>query len=314
MLTRRHIRVKVMQTIFAMHQKHSDDILKEEKFLYNSIEIMQDLYLVLLSILIEIQANEVQLIQKRSKKHLATPEDKNPNKKFVNNLVLDFLANNKSIKNALEDRKIVNWTENNDIVLLLLDEVKKSAFYEKYMNNQENSFEEDLRFIDTIFGDIIAPNEKLFDYLEESKLTWVDDIPLVNTLILKQLSAINLENKNSFIVPNIFKDEDDKEFVSLLFRKTVLNETEFENHYADKSKSWDITRFAKIDSVILNMAVCEMLKFPSIPVRVTINEYVELAKEYSTPNSSNFINGILDVVSKELAKKGLLNKIGRGLV
>lgn len=314
MLTRRHIRVKVMQTIFAMHQKHSDDLLKEEKFLYNSIEIMQDLYLILLSILIEIQTNEIQLIQKRAEKHLATPEDKDPNKKFINNLVLNFLANNKSIKNALEDRKIVNWTQNNDIILLLLDEVKKSVFYKKYMNNRENSFEEDLRFIDTIFGDIIAPNEKLFDYLEESKLTWVDDIPLVNTLILKQLSAINLEDKNSFIVPNIFKDEDDKEFVSLLFRKTVLNETEFENHYADKSKSWDITRFAKIDSVILNMAVCEMLKFPSIPARVTINEYVELAKEYSTPNSSNFINGILDVVSKELAEKGLLNKIGRGLV
>jgi transcription antitermination protein NusB len=314
MITRRHIRIKVMQTIFAMQQKNSDDIVKEEKFLLNSIEIMQDLYLVLLSTLIEIQKNETVLIQKRSVKHLATAEEKNPNKKFINNLILNFLVENKSIKKALEERKIINWTQNNDIILMLIDEIKNSVFYKKYMHNDVNEFDEDLRFIDAIYGDVIAPNEKLYDYLEESKLTWVDDIPLINTLIIKQLNEIDFKKEKTFFMPSVYRDEDDKEFVSNLFRKTVLNQNDFLQYYETKTPSWDVTRFAKLDAIILNMAICEMLKFPSIPTKVTINEYVEIAKEYCTPNSSIFLNGVMDVISKELAEKNLLNKIGRGLV
>ena len=302
-----------MQTIFAMSSKQSDDIVKEEKFLLSSIDIMQDLYLVLLSTLTEIQKNESILIQKRSEKFLATPEEKNPNKKFVNNLIFHFLIQNSSLQKAIETRKIVNWTQNNDIVLMLIEEIKKSDLYKKYMYNTVNNFKEDLEFVLAIYSDIIAPNEKLFDYLEESKLTWVDDIPVINTLILKKIEKINLLKDESFIIPNVYKDEDDKEFVSLLFRKTVLNQKELEKNYESKAVNWDITRFAKLDAIILNMAICEMTRFPSIPTKVTINEFVELAKDYSTPNSSFFINGILDAVSKELIGKGLIQKIGRGL-
>lgn len=302
-----------MQTIFAMSSKQSDDIVKEEKFLLSSIDIMQDLYLVLLTTLTEIQKNESVLIQKRSEKFLATPEEKNPNKKFVNNLIFHFLIQNSSLQKAIETRKIINWTQNNDIVLMLIEEIKKSDLYKKYMYNTVNNFKEDLEFVLAIYSDIIAPNEKLFDYLEESKLTWVDDIPVINTLILKKIEKINLLKDESFIIPNVYKDEDDKEFVSLLFRKTVLNQKELEKNYESKAVNWDITRFAKLDAIILNMAICEMTRFPSIPTKVTINEFVELAKDYSTPNSSFFINGILDAVSKELIGKGLIQKIGRGL-
>lgn len=303
-----------MQSIFAMHQNGTDDIVKQEKFLFHSIESMEELYLTLLSAIIEIQKNESVLIERRAAKHLASQEEKNPNKKFVNNLIFKFLLENESLNNALEDRKINTWTLNNDIILILIDAIKNSVFYRKYMHNDQNDFKEDLQFIDAIFSEIIATNEKLYDFLEDKKLTWTDDIPVINTLILKQLNEINLKNNRSLVVPKVFKDSDDKEFVSNLFRKTVLNENDFVQYYENKSTNWDVTRFATTDSIILKMAICEMLKFPSIPGKVTINEYVEIAKEYSTPNSSTFINGILDVLSKEFQSKNMLNKIGRGML
>jgi N utilization substance protein B len=180
------------------------------------------------------------------------------------------------------------------------------------MRNKVNTFAEDKQFVLDIFTDIIAPNDKLYDYLEDYRLTWVDDIPLVNTQILKQLKA--MEPAEDFRVQKLFKDTEDKEFVSTLFRKTVLNEVELAKEYIDKTPNWDTERIAEVDTIILKMAICEFLKFPSIPVKVTINEYLEIAKEYSTPKSSIFINGILDNLVKELQASGKLLKTGRGLM
>ena len=301
-----------MQSIYAMHQNGSDSIEKEEKFLLYSIDSIQDLYLIMLSSLIEIVRAEAVFLDKSSKKHLTTAEERNPNKKFVDNLVIKMLEENNSLSIALENRKINNWSLNDDYILILLKEVKASEFYTAYMRNKINSFEEDKQFVMDIFTEIIAPNDKLYDYLEDHRLTWVDDIPLVNTQILKQLKA--LEPSEDFRVQKLFKDTEDKEFVSALFRKTVLNETELAKEYIDKTPNWDTERIAEVDTIILKMAICEFLKFPSIPVKVTINEYLEIAKEYSTPKSSIFINGILDNLVKELQSSGKLLKTGRGLM
>ena len=157
-----------------------------------------------------------------------------------------------------------------------------------------------------------SPNEKLYEYLEDNKLTWVDDIPLVNTQIQKQLKQISEETE--FRVTKLYKDQEDQEFVCLLFRKTVLNEVELAKEYIDKTPNWDADRIAEIDTIILKMAICEFLKFPSIPVKVTINEYLEIAKEYSTPKSSIFINGILDNLVKEFQSENKIQKTGRGLI
>ncbi len=303
-----------MQSIYAMHQNGSDDIVKEEKFLYFSIENIQDLYLTMLSALIEIKKKESIFIEKSSQKHLATKEDKNPNFKFVNNLVFQFLEENNSLSIALEDRKIKNWELNDGYIIILLDQIKQSDLYENYMSNRENNFEEDKLFIENLFTDVIVPNEKLYEYLEDNKLTWIDDIPTVNTFIVKQIKAIKSVNDTSFKVPKIYKDTEDKEFVYNLFRKTVLNESELAKEYVDKTPNWDTERIAEIDTIILKMAICEFLKFPSIPTKVTINEYLEIAKEYSTPKSSIFINGILDNLVKEFQANGKLQKTGRGLM
>jgi transcription antitermination protein NusB len=303
-----------MQSIYAMHQNGNEDIAKQEKFLYFSIENILDLYLTMISVLTEVRKKEAIFIEKSSQKHLATKEEKNPNLKFVNNQVLNFLANNEKLNSAIEERKIDTWNLHDDYILLILEQIKQSLVYQKYLANPVSNFEEDKRFIEYIFEFIIVPDEKLYEYFEDNRLTWIDDIPLVNTLIQRQLGDLISGNDAKFTIPKLFKDSDDKEFVSLLFRKTVLNETEFEKEYADKTPNWDTERIAEIDTIILKMAICEFLKFPSIPTKVSINEYVEIAKEYSTPKSSIFINGILDVIVKELTVNKKIEKTGRGLM
>jgi N utilization substance protein B len=313
-LNRRHIRVKVMQSIYAMHQNGSDSIEKEEKFLLYSIDNILDLYLTMLSSLIEIGKKEAVFIEKSSQKHITTSQERNPNKKFINNTILQILSENNSLSIALENRKINHWELNEDYIQILLDSIKNSNFYAKYMANTVNNFEEDKQFILDIFTELVVPNEKLYEFLEDNKLTWIDDIPVVNTQIIKQLKLIKSAKDEAFRVPKIFKDQEDKEFVTNLFRKTVLNERELAKEYVDKTPNWDSERIAEIDTIVLKMAICEFVKFPSIPVKVTINEYLEIAKEYSTPKSSIFINGILDNLVKEFEIANKLNKIGRGLM
>ena len=315
MLNRRHIRVKVMQSIYAMHQNSSDSLEKEEKFLFFSLENSLDLYLIMLSCLIEIKKTEALFLEKSSKKHLSTSEERNPNLKFTNNLIFKFLEESNSLSIALENRKINNWELHSDYIQILLNAIKESDLYAKYMSNKTNNFEEDQQFVLAVFEDIIAPNEKLYEYLEDNKLTWIDDIPLVNTHIAKQISVLKSPKlEGDFRIAKLFKDTEDKEFASNLFRKTVLNEMEFAKEFADKTPNWDSERIAEIDTIILKMSICEFLKFPSIPAKVTINEYLEIAKEYSTPKSSIFINGILDNLVKEFQVNEKLVKIGRGLM
>lgn len=303
-----------MQSIYAMHQNGSDNLEKEEKFLMHSIDAIQDLYLIMLSSLIEICKKETVFLHLSSQKHLATKEERNPNEKFIKNSIFQILAENNSLSIALENRSINNWTLNDDYILLLLNAIKESELYAKYMTNNVNTFEEDRAFVADIFAEVIVPNEKLYDYLEDDKLTWIDDIPLVNTHIVKQLKAIKQGEDDNFRVPKLYKDNEDKAYVKDLFRKTILNETELAKEYVDKTPNWDSERIAEIDTIILKMAICEFLKFPSIPVKVTLNEYLELAKEYSTPKSSIFINGILDNLVKELEGNKRIVKIGRGLM
>jgi N utilization substance protein B len=303
-----------MQSIFAMHQNGSDNIEKEEKFLYHSIDNILDLYLLMLSTLIEIAKKEVIFLEQLKTKHLATADDRNANTKFIDNTIFGILSNNHSLLQSIVNRKINNWTMNDDYIILLLKAIKESELYAHYMRNRTNTFEEDQEFMVSLFMDVIAANDKLYDYLEDFKLTWVDDIPMVNTQIVKQLKSLKSKDDNGFYVPKLYKDSEDKDFVSDLFRKTILNENELAKEYIDKTPNWDTERIAELDTIILKMAICEFRRFPSIPIKVTINEYLEIAKEYSTPKSSIFINGILDNLVKEFQTNNRLNKTGRGLM
>lgn len=313
-LNRRHIRVKVLQTIYAMHQSGSDQLEKEEKFLFESIESIQDLYLIVMSALVEIRKKEEDFLEKAAKKHLATEKDLKPNKKFISNRILMALEENNSLAIALEKRKINNWNQNDDLILILLENIKKSTLYLNYLADKTNSFEHDKKFIMDLFTELIAANEKLYDYLEDYKLTWVDDIPLVNTMIVKQIKQMEEGVANTFDVLPLYKDVEDKDFARDLFRRTLLNEEELAKEYIDRTPNWDPERISEVDTIMLKMAICEFLRFPSIPVKVTINEYLEIAKEYATPKSSIFINGVLDNLIKDFQKTNKINKTGRGLM
>lgn len=296
-----------------MHQTGSDNLEKEEKFLLASLDSIMDLYLIMITSLIELRNKEEEHLEISSKKHLATAEERNPNKKFINNAVLQLLAENNSISIAVEKRKINNWAANDDAILLLLQDVKQSDIYKDYMAAPPSDFATDRKFVAELFSEVVAPNDKLYSYLEDHRLTWIDDIPVVNTQILKELKQIT-KKEDDFRITRIFKDVDDKDYAIALFRKTVLNETELAKEFMDKTPNWDFERIAELDTIILKMAICEFLKFPSIPVKVTINEYLELAKEYSTPRSSVFINGILDNIVKDFTEADRIKKSGRGLM
>jgi N utilization substance protein B len=303
-----------MQSIYAMHQNGSDNLEKEEKFLFHSIDNIQDLYLTMISSLMEICKKETEFLHKSSLKHLATPSERKPNEKLIKNRIFEILAENNSLSIALETRKIDAWHLHEDYIVLLLNAIKASAIYQEYMNSPSSSFEEDRQLIGDLFTEVIVPNEKLYEFLEDDKLTWIDDIPMVNTHIIKQLRGMKPIEDDNFRVPKLYKDAEDKDFVKDLFRKTVLNEAALAKEFEDKTPNWDSDRIAEVDTIILKMAICEFLKFPSIPVKVTLNEYLELAKEYSTPKSSIFINGILDNLVKELEANKKLIKAGRGLM
>lgn len=312
MLTRRHIRVKVMQSLYAYSQSENDNLKLEEKFLLKSMDEMYDLYLLMLSLFVEIKDYAEDYLEKSQQKHLPSEEDVDPNRKFVNNELILQLEKNDALNSALETRKLNNWKNDDEYVSILWAEIRKSELFEKYMSTRTSSFKEDKEFVIAAFREIIAPNDKLYDYLEDKKITWVDDLPLVNTAIVKMLQKSAAGKEQA--LTRLFKSSDDKEYAIELFRKTLLNGESLANEMEGKTPNWDKERIADLDTILIKMAICEFLKFPSIPVKVTINEYLEIAKEYSTPKSSIFINGILDKLSKEYRENGKLNKMGRGLM
>ncbi|MGB5270750.1 transcription antitermination protein NusB [Eudoraea sp.] len=315
MLTRRQIRVKVMQCIYALTLSHDESLEKQKKFLRISIDNTYILYLLVLSLLMELHKMEENFIRLSFKKYLHENDEKYPNKeKFLNNAVLNQIVNNSLLQNELVKRKLNNWDLHQDYVKIVFNEIKKSELFEQYMLLGEQSYEDDKNLIANLFKEVIAPNERIYEYFEDDKLTWVDDIPLVNTFVLKQLKKVNEEYSQSFFLPKLLKDSDDMVFADQLLTKTLLNNKKFEEEIQIKTPNWDKDRIADIDAILLKMAICELTGFSSIPERVTINEYLEIAKEYSTPKSSIFINGILDKLVKEYRINGKLKKTGRGLL
>ncbi|NJB37485.1 transcription antitermination factor NusB [Croceivirga sp. JEA036] len=315
MLTRRHIRVKVMQCIYALIQSEDDSLEKQQKFLNVSIANVYSLYLLMLSLLLELHQLAQKHVSASSKKYLADEQDNFPNKeKFIHNKLLVQLAENSALKEALDSRKLNNWYLNEEYIKIIYKDMVESKLYQKYMQSTENSYEEDKEIVIALFKEVVAPNDKIYEYFEDDKLTWVDDIPIVNTFIVKRLKKAKEDSTFSFFLPKLLKDEQDMVYAKNLLSKTLLNNAEWEKEISAKTPNWDKDRIAEIDHILLKMAICEFVHFASIPEKVTINEYLEIAKEYSTPKSSIFINGILDKVVKEYKANGKMQKIGRGLL
>ncbi len=313
MLTRRHIRAKVMQSIYAFKQSKNNNLTSEEKFLRKSMDDMYDLFLLNLNLIVEVKNQAENYLEISKKKFLATQNDKAPNLKLVNNQVIQILENTPRLNELLDDRKLTHWSRDDEYPQMIWKDLRESEEYLKYISTETSSFKEDKDFVIFLFKKILAPNEKLYDYYEDQKLTWIDDLPIVNTSILKFLQKLKA-TETSYAIPVLFKSKDDEEFGYDLFRKTLLNQNNYLADIDGKTPGWEQERIAELDLIMICMGLCEFSKFPSVPVKVTINEYLELAKEYSTPKSSIFINGVLDKLSKIYQEEGKLNKIGRGLM
>jgi N utilization substance protein B len=301
-----------MQSIYAMIKSHDDDIVKEEKFIKFSIKKMFDLYVLLLQLLVEVQKLAEQKQEISKKKYLATQEDLSPNRKFVENKLIKKIGESTSISLHIESQHLINWSKDDEYVKIIWDKLQKSALFSDYLTTEEDSFNVDKSFVIDFFREIVAPNTKLAEYFEDENITWVDDIPFVNTWVLRSLKK--QKATSTFSLGSLYKNQDDLDFVSELFKKVILNHHTFENDIKIHTPNWESDRIADMDMILIKMGACEFLNFPMIPTKVTINEYIEIAKDYSSEKSGYFVNGVLDKLSKEFDKDKKIVKVGRGLL
>lgn len=313
MLTRRHIRTKVMQSIYATKHSNKDNLKNQEVFLNKSMQDMFDLFIVNLNLITSIQKRAREFYKQSQKKHLATEEDITPNLKFINNRLIKKLLNSATLDKINHQKKLNIWAMDDEYPALIWDNIRSSDVYLDYLNNQDDTYAVDKKFLIQLYKDVIAPNEKLYEYFEDHKLTWIDDLPIVNTNLVRFLKHVPEKSKD-LRFPDLFKNDDDHDFAITLLQKTLLNEDEFSDDIVKNTQNWDKDRIADLDYIMLVMACSELTRFPSIPVKVTINEYLEIAKDYSTPKSSNFINGLLDKIVRQYKTENRLNKSGRGLI
>ncbi|MDP4289931.1 MAG: transcription antitermination factor NusB [Bacteroidota bacterium] len=319
MLTRRQFRIKVLQAVYAFHQGEGERIDVAERQLLKSIERIHELYIYQLSLLVELTDFFKTRLEESKSKFLPSQEDLNPNTRFVDNLFMSQLSSNVHLLKYREQFKI-SWNEEMELIRKFYQAVRESDFYKNYMSNPECGYKDDKDVFLRIFNDIIAESSVLQSIYEEKSIYWIDDLELANFMVNKTIKGYRATWDNLAELPYVYKSNDsndpdsDKEFVVRLFRKTIVNNDELEKLVDQKAQNWDVERIAIIDILLLKMALAELIEFPSIPVKVTLNEYIELAKIYSSPRSNVFINGILDKLILELKENGRIVKSGRGLM
>lgn len=313
MLSRRHLRIKVMQALYGYSNASFDSIGAGEKEIMLSINRFYELFLYQLLFITEIFETAGKKSEDAKHKHIPTKEELNPNTRFLENRFLIALSNSATLHELYKKRNI-SWVGENEIARRAFNSFRASSEYEKYLAS-ENTFESDKDIVATLVKKFIVDFPPLMQYYEERSIFWVDDIDIVNMILIKIIKSSKEENIDStFTELEWFVDDEDREFAIELFRKTIMGSEKYEKIISDKTHNWELDRIAMMDILLMKMAVCELTEFPSIPVKVTLNEYIDLAKMYSSPKSSFFINGILDKLIIDLKKDNQINKFGRGLM
>lgn len=314
MLNRRHLRIKVLQTLYAYFQSNEDNYAASEKSLLQSVDKIYDLYLYLILSFSELKDIALNRVEENKKKIRPTQEDLNPNLKFVSNKLIEKIEQSKDLRKLSELKKI-NWVgaEKKEIFRKMFLQIKDSETYLQHMNSDELGYEADLAFCLDLFKIEIANSPYLYNFFEEESIFWMDDIDLACSMVLKTLK-LQAENEALELLPLYKKDDDEEEFIKHLLRKTIALDKENEQLIDDLTKNWEFDRIAKMDVILMKMAITELQIFNSIPTKVTLNEYIEISKYYSTPKSNGFINGILDKSIEILTKQNKIKKTGRGLL
>ena len=314
MLNRRHLRIKVLQTLYAFSQNEDMDFVQAKKELFKAVEQMYDLYLSLLLTFGELKAKGEHRIEENKKKLLPKDEDINPNRKFVDNSIIQILEEQPELRHQAELRK-VNWlgAEEQELFRKMYNSIRQSETYFEFMENGEEGFEEDKAFLVQLFKNEIANFQLLYDYYEEKSIYWMDDIDLACSMVIKTIKSFK-EGEKHEILPLYKPDDDEKEFIETLLKETIRQEKENLPVIDKLTKNWELDRIAKMDILLMEMAITELQAFSNIPTKVTLNEYIEISKFYSTPKSNVFINGVLDKAISKLEKEGKIKKMGRGLM
>lgn len=307
MINRVLIRLKIVQIIYAYYQNGGKNLDTAEKELFFSLSKAYDLYNYLLLLMVEVTKQANKRLNAAKNKLIPTKEELFPNMKFVENRFVAQLEVNKQLLEFVNNQK-KTWENETDFVKSLCDKIMESDIYKEYMESKTSSYEEDRELWRKIYKNIIFNNAELDQLLEDQSLYWNDDKEIVDTFVLKTIKRFEEKNGAKQELLPEFKDEEDQDFARRLFRRAILNADYYRHLISENTKNWDLDRVAFMDVVVMQIALAEILSFPNIPVSVSLNEYVEIAKLYSTPKSGGFINGTLDGIVNSLKKENKLTK------
>lgn len=306
MINRELIRNKVVQLTYAYYQNGSKNIESAEKELVFSLSKAYDLYNYLLALIVGVtreSRRHLEVAQSRAKRE----GTEMPSQKFAYNRFAMQLEENKMLNDFMETQK-KTWNDEPEFLKKLYTQITESQIYKEYMEDQEDNYEADRELWRKLYRTLIQNNEDLDALLEEQSLYWNDDKEVVDTFVLKTIKRFEEKNQGKQELLPEYDNEEDKEYARKLFRATIMNADEYQHFMSEASRNWDFSRLAYMDIVIMQIAIAEMMTFPSIPINVTINEYVEIAKYYSTPRSAGYINGMLDAIAHHLVRSGRLLK------
>lgn len=307
MINRELIRIKIVQLTYAYYQNGNRNIDNAEKELLFSLSKSYDLYNYMLSLIVAI-TKEARKRQEVAVKKAARTNTEIPSDKFVYNKFALQLEDNKQLMEFVESQKSI-WEDHIEVVRNLCNQIEQCQVYKDYMNSVDDSYEADRELWRKLYKTLIAENEDLDSLLEDISLYWNDDKDIIDTFVLKTIKRFEQENEGQQPLLPEYKDIEDKNFACKLFRSTIMNADKYQQYMSETSQNWDLSRLAYMDIVIMQIAIAEMMNFPNIPINVTINEYVDLAKVYSTPRSFGYINGMLDAIAHHLIDSGELLKV-----
>lgn len=313
MFNRRFLRIKVLQALYAYHQDENPNRTTHERAMLKSLDRAYELYIYLLSLPAEFRFYIDKELEKQTSKYFPAEEIITPLQALHNNQCIALLEKSDLINERMKNLKL-KWTGTNDLFKNSWADLKRNEAFTEYSKKPNHGFNEDRKILSEIYQIFIAESELFEKYMEEQFMNWEDDQVLVTNALLKSISLMKEDGSGDYIITESKVSSDDEAFMIDLFRKTLEQEDELSRLIGDKTKNWETDRIAVVDFLLMKMALCEILSFPHIPIKVSINEYLELAKLYSTPNSHGFINGVLDKVQIDLKKQNKINKQGRGLV
>lgn len=312
MLNRRQLRIKALEVVYAYDKSSEKDLELQIKYFLKSNQNFYKLYITCFSLFRELLVFSKNLHLKNKKKYLNN-EDDVPLDRFCENLILNQIFESEYLNQKINDFEIDYWSNHSELISSIWKDVIESEISSKYLQNSSNSFEIDQSFLVNIYRKSIAPNKKLYEFFEDNEISWINDLPLVNSLVLSSIKNMKKTSKKFPFMKDIYKNKEDANFGVQLIRKVIENKSFLEDEISKVTLNWDNDRIAQIDLLLLQMCLTEFLYFKSIPVKASINEYLEIAKEYSSKKSNVFINGILDKLSKNYIEDGTLKKNKRGL-